>query len=170
MKKTFFNIVLTFAIIYAILGILIFLFTSPDSNPKDAKKIIVGFITLFLYIGIFVMAVKYYKTQGYEVSIGSGIKLGMLSGLIGGLIIAVYSYIYITYLHPEFVDQSLEMTRKILEENDQFNQEMIEEQMKISQKIFFPALMFGQIITGWLYGLIGGLLGGIFYKTPSEDY
>ena len=169
-KKSFSNIVITFAILYGILAILLSLIKTPTTDPKDTIAVILGFVGLFVFIGIFVLAVKYYKDQGYKVFIGTGIKLGVLAGLLGGLIAGIYSYIYFAYLHPEMIDQVLEMSRKILEENDMFDQEMLEQQMETSRKIFLPMQIGGQIFSGLIYGLIGGLLGGVFYKTAREDY
>jgi len=169
-KKSFSNIVVMFAGLYAILGILFMLIKSPTANPKDPSIMILGFVSLFLFIGIPALAVWYYKNQGYNVTIGTGVKLGVLVGLLGGLIVGIYAYIYFAYLNPEAIDQVLELSRTILEENDMFDEEMIEKQMEMSKNFFVPMQLIGQIFSGLLYGVIGGLLGGIFYKTPQQDY
>jgi uncharacterized membrane protein (DUF485 family) len=159
-----------FAGLYAILGIIFMLVKSPTADPKDTSMVILGFVSLFLFIGLPVLAVWYYKNQGYPVTLGKSIKLGVLVGLLGGLLVAIYAYIYFAYINPAAVDHVLEMSRKILEENGNFSSEMVENQMEITKKFFVPMQFLGQIFTGLLYGLIGGLIGGLFFKTPTEDY
>ncbi len=169
-KKSFNNIVLMFAALYAILGILSMLIKSPTQNPKDPAMVAFGFVFLFLFIGLPVLAVWYYKKQGYAVTLGNAVKLGVLVGLLGGLLVGIYAYIYFAYINPAAIDQVMELSRQILEENDMFDAEMVDKQMEMTRKFFVPMQLIGQLFSGLLYGVIGGLLGGLFFKTPTEDY
>ncbi len=169
-KKTFSNVVYMFAALYAILGILFMLIKSPTADPKDPAMVVLGFVNLFLFIGLPVLAVWYYKKQGYPVTLGKSLKLGVLVGLLGGLLVGIYAYIYFAYINPAAIDQVLELSKQILEENDMFDDTMIDQQMEITRKMFLPMQFIGQIFSGLLYGVIGGLLGGLFFKTPTEDY
>ncbi len=169
-QKSFKNIMSMFAALYAILGIIFMLIKSPTANPKDTSVMILGFVALFMFIGIPILAVWYYRNQGYPVTLGKAVKLGVLVGLLGGLFVGIYTYIYFAYINPGAVDEVLEMSKKMLEENDMFTEDMLEKQMAMTKKFFVPMQLIGQIFTGLIYGLIGGLLGGLFFKTPNEDY
>ncbi len=169
-QKSFKNIVWMFALLYALLGILFMLVKSPAADPKEPFVVILNFASLFVFIGLPVLAVWYYRNQGYAVSVGKAVKLGVLIGLLGGFIVGIYAYIYFAYINPGAVDQVLELSRKILEENDAFSQDMLDKQMEMTRKLFVPMQLVGQIFSGLLYGVIGGLLGGLFFKTPNEDY
>jgi len=169
-KKSFNNIVVMFAALYAILGILFMFLKPPTADPKDPSVAILGFVSLFMFIGLPILAVWYYKKQGHTVSLGKAVKLGVLVGLLGGLILGIYSYIYFAYINPGAVEQTLEISRKVLEESNLLKPEMIEQQMEMTRKMFLPGQIGGQIFAGLLYGVIGGLLGGLFFKTPTEDY
>ncbi len=169
-KKTFSNIVVMFAALYAILGILFMLIKSPTADPKDPSMMVLGFVSLFLFIGIPVLAAWYYRQQGYDVTIGKSVKLGVLVGLLGGLIVGIYAYVYFAYINPAAVDQVIELSRSMLEENDMFDEEMLEKQMEMTRKFFVPMQLIGQLFSGLLYGVIGGLLGGLFFKTPKDEY
>jgi hypothetical protein len=169
-QKSFSGIVTNFALIFALLGIAMMLINDPAADPKDISNLVIGFLGMALMISIPVFATKYYRDQGYHVSIGSSIKLGVLIGLLGGLIIGIFAYIYFAYINPEAIDQVLELSRQVLEENGMFNEEMVEQQMETTKQFFLPMQIFGQIFGGLIYGLIGGLLGGVFYKTPTEEY
>ncbi len=169
-QKSFNSIVWMFAGLYAILGILFMFIKPPTADPKDPSMAILGFVALFLFIGIPILAVWYYRNQGYPVSLGKAVKLGVLIGLLGGLIVGIYAYIYFAYINPGAVDQVLEISKNMLKENDMFNEDMIEKQMAMTKKFFVPMQFVSQVFGGLLYGVIGGLLGGLFFKTPSEDY
>jgi len=169
-QKSFNSIVWMFAGLYAILGILFMFIKSPTANPKDPSMVVLGFVALFLFIGIPILAVWYYRNQGYTVSLGKAVKLGVLIGLLGGLIVGIYAYIYFAYINPDAVDQVLEMSKNVLKENDMFNDDMIEKQMAMTKKFFVPMQFISQVFGGLLYGVIGGLLGGLFFKTPVEEY
>jgi len=169
-KKSFNNVVYLFGVLYAILGIIFMFVKSPTADPKDPSMVVLGFVNLFLFIALPLLAVWYYKKQGYPVTLGKAVKLGVLVGLLGGLILGIYSYIYFAYINPGAVDQVLEMSRKVLEENDMFKPEMIDQQIEMTKKFFVPMQFVSQLFAGLLYGVIGGLLGGLFFKTPTEDY
>jgi len=168
-KKSFSNIALMFSVLYAIIGIIFMIIKPVTADPKDPTIMALGFLSLFIFIGIPIYAVKYYREQGYPVSIGSSIKLGVVIGLIGGLLLGIYSYIYFAYINPGAVDQVLEISRKMMEENNMFDEQMIEQQMETTKKMFLPMQIIAQVFAGLLYGVIGGLLGGLFFKTPVED-
>jgi len=169
-RKSFNNIVIMFGGLYAILGIIFMFVASPTADPKATSSVVLNFLSLLIFIGIPVLAVRYYRNQGYQVSLGKAVKLGVLVGLLGGLLVGIYAYIYYSFINPEAVEQVLELSRKVLEENGMLNDEMIEKQMETTTKFFAPMQIVGQTFSGLLYGVIGGLLGGLFFKTPTEDY
>lgn len=169
-KNIYQNTILSFGFLYAVLGILFMLIHNPMDTEKTTGNIILGFIGFFIFIGIFVISVWYYKSQGEKVSLGKAVKIGVLSGLVGGIILSVYSYFYFTSLHPEALEMALEMAREKLSENDDFTPEMIEKQMQSMKSMMLPIQLISQVFGGMFYGLIGGLLGGFFYKERTEDY
>ncbi len=169
-KKAFNNTVLTFGALYGILAILFTFASSPTDDPKTTSKMILGTVSLIIFISISIFAVRYYKNQGFDITLGKSIKLGVLLGLLGGLIAGIYSFIYFAYINPDAIEQVIEMSKKIFEDNDKFTPEMIEKQTELTRKMFLPMQLIANVFGGLLYGLIGGLLGGLFYKTPTQDY
>ncbi len=168
-KKLYKQIIFYFSIIYAVLAIIFMLFQPQNLKPNTTTSIM-GFVSLILFISIPIVAIKMFKQQGGEITLGKAIKLGVLIGLLGGLIVGIYAAIYFTYIKPEAVDQTMELSRQILEDSGKLNSDMIEKQMEITRKFFVPLQIVGQIFTGVLYGLIGGLIGGLFYKPKNTDY
>ena len=169
-QYSFKNTVWMFGVLYAILGILVMLINSPVPDPKATSTVVLGFIALFLFIGLPIIAVWYYRNQGNAVTVGKAVKLGVLIGLLGGFIVGIYAYIYFAYINPAAVDKALEIARNILEEKETFTEEMLEKQMEMTKKLYVPMQLVSNIFSGLLYGVVGGLLGGLFFKTPREDY
>ncbi len=168
-NKKILPIALNFAVIYAIISILFMIF-QPKNMEQSSTTTVLGFISLILFISIPIVAIRTYKNQGGQITLGKAIKIGVLIGLIGGLLTGVYSIIYYHYINPAAIDETLEMSREVLEKSGKYTEEMIEKQMEITRQYFLPFLFIGQIFSGILYGLIGGLIGGLFFKPKQTEF
>ncbi len=169
-NNIFWNVAFSFGILYAILGMVFMLINDPMAGKDNITNQIIGFIALFVFIFITTAAVWYYRGKGQTITLGTAIKLGLAIGLIGGSLLAVYTYFYFKYINPEAIDFIMEKARETLENNEQLTEEMVEKQMEMVQKITFPSQIIAQIFVGVFYGLIGGVLGGLVFKTKVEDY
>lgn len=168
-NKKILPIVLNFSALYAIISIL-FLIFQPKNIEASSTSSVLGFVSLVLFISIPIVAIRTYKNQGGVISLGKAIKIGVLIGLIGGFITAVYSVIYYQFINPSAIDETLEISRQVLEKSGKYSEEMIEKQMELTRDYFIPFLFLGQIFTGVLYGLIGGLIGGFLYKPKKTEF
>ncbi len=168
-NKKLLLIALNFAIIYAIISILFMIFQPKNMEPTTTTSVL-GFISLILFISIPIVAIKTYLGQGGEISFGKAIKIGILIGLFGGFLTGVYSVIYYHYINPSAIDETLELSRQVLEKSGEYNEEKIEKQMQITRDYFIPFLFIGQVFSGMLYGLIGGVIGGLFYKPKKSEF
>ncbi len=169
-KKVMNNTILMFGLLFGMVIILFNFINPPTSDPETTNKGVLGMISLVLLITIPILAVKYYKDKDLEVTLGKAVKIGVLVGLLGGFIGGIYGYIYFAYINPDAVDQVIEMSNKMLAQNDMFSEEMLEKQAETTKSMFLPMQIFANAFAGLLYGVIGGLLGGLFFKTPNEDY
>jgi len=169
-KKAMNSTILMFGLLFGMIIILFNFINPPTSDPETTNKGLLGIISLVLLISTPILAIKYYKDKGFDVTLGQAVKIGVLAGLLGGLIGGIYGYIYYAYINPDAVDQVIEMSNKVLAKNDMFSEEMLEKQAETTKSMFLPMQIIANLIAGLLYGVIGGLLGGLFFKTPSEDY
>jgi len=167
-NKKIFPVVLNFAALYAIISILFLIFQPKNMNSSSTTSVL-GFVSLILFISIPIVAIRTYKKQGGQISLGKAIKIGVLIGLFGGFITAVYSVIYYQFINPSGIDETLEISRQVLEKSGKYSEEMIEKQMQLTRDYFLPFLFIGQIFSGVLYGLIGGVIGGLFFKPKNTD-
>jgi hypothetical protein len=167
-KKTL-PVILNFSALYAIISILFLIFQPKTMEPSSTSSIL-GFVSLILFISIPIVAIMTYKKQGGEISLGTAIKIGLLIGLIGGFVTGVYAVIYYQIINPVAIDETLELSREVLEKSGKFTEEQIEKQLELTRDYFIPFLFIGQVFTGLLYGLIGGVLGGLFYRPKNKEF
>lgn len=123
----------------------------------------------YLYYLIFpttiIYAINQYKTKNANMlSLGEGIKIGVLIGVISAILYIVYTLIFNYIIDPEFMGQVLEMAKdKMLEENPDMTEEMANQGLKFIEMFTNPFVSSAFWIAlsaffGLLYGLIGGLV------------
>jgi membrane protease YdiL (CAAX protease family) len=171
-KKIMNSTVLTFGALFAIITILyniINYINPPTADPETSSKGLLDMIALAIFITIPILAIKYYTGKGIDVTLGKSVKIGVLVGLLGGFIAGIYGLIYYGY-NPDAVDRVIEISKERMAQIDMFDADELEAQAETTKRMFLPMQVVGGASVGSLYGVIGGLLGGLFFKTPNEDY
>ncbi len=144
------------SLVFYLLGMV-----DPETGqPKTITSIISWAVTI---IGM-VMAIMYYKSsnEGY-LSVGNAVMVGLMTGLIAGVITAVWNYIFFTFIDPQLIeimrDNAIDqaMARPGVDENAE---EMIEKWVNTMTSPGVIALfsVFFQVLAGLVVGLIGGLI------------
>ncbi|MEW4923327.1 DUF4199 domain-containing protein [Algibacter sp. 2305UL17-15] len=117
---------------------------------------------LFVYFGI-----KHYrdKVNNGKVSLGKAIAIGMLIALFSAIGVAVFDYIYTSYINPDFASQYLEysvkkMSETLSAEDLKVKTTELTQQMKdYGSPGFMAFMMFASvIILGFIISLISGLI------------
>ncbi len=99
---------------------------------------------------------------GGFMSIGRGIGFGSLTGLIAGLLTAVWTLIFMTWIAPETSDQIMEITMQDMAKQG-LSEEQIEQQMPYVKPFLTPTAMgimltifsvFFGFLCGWISGAI----------------
>jgi len=96
-KQVYNKLIIYFGFIFAILGI-IQIFSSTMLEPKSTTAGIAGGLLLVLFIFIPFWAVRVYKNQVGELTVGKAIKLGVFVGLFGSIIFGIYAVIYYKFI------------------------------------------------------------------------
>ena len=124
------------------------------------------------------IAVVYFALQAHrDTDLGGYITLGRcigfvaLMGLIAGVIVAVYTYVYFGYIAPDFMDKVLEAQMDKAEANGQ-DPEKVRQGMDMAKKFMSPPIMaimglIGSVIGGVIWGLIVGLF---VKKDPPRPF
>lgn len=132
---------------------------------------VLGFVFMIIFIVLGIKSFK--KDNGSFLSLGEAIKVGLAISVIAGIIGAIYNYVFMNFIEPDFVAQMLEVTREqMIEQNPSITEDQLEMSLSITEKFMSPVIMaaFGIIITlffGFIFSLISGL---IMKQNRPESY
>jgi len=141
------------------------------SEPSSPGSIISTILSYIISIGTLVMGIKAYKlSNGNNLTLGDGIVLGILIAIVGGIIMAIYTYIFLVYIDTSILetikDQSL--SQASTENMDADQAEMVENFMGV---LTSPTTMSVSIIVMKIFlGLFVGLTSGLIMKNTKEEY
>jgi len=135
-----------------------------SSTPNSTLASIMMWAVLAGGLSYAIIQIRNTKNGGL-LTFGQGFKISLFSGLIAGLINAVYTYIYMKFISPEMVDKLKEVAI-----NEMASSGQTEEQIKMGLKMMdifmqpgFMALMIVFVIPVYCM-IIGLILAAIFKK------
>ena len=109
-------------------------------------------------------ALKSYRDQdlGGYVSVGQGIGLGTLAGVITGIISAVWFYIFTSFIATDMMDRIKEISLEQMQAQGQ-SAEQAEQAMEMMSFFFNPVffaivVVISSVFFGFLCGLVAGLV------------
>jgi hypothetical protein len=169
------------SLIYIITSIVItyaFQFLNIDQS-SPAK-----YVSYIPFIAFLLLAQKEYRDQlGGYLTFGEGFSAGFLYSVFSGLFIAIFIYIYLTFLSPQVFEQSMAAAQTKLQESGNLSSDQIDQAMVITRKygtiIGAVGALVGSVIIGAIIALIGAAIfkkertildieqGGSSYVDPS---
>ncbi|HYW96218.1 MAG TPA: DUF4199 domain-containing protein [Bacteroidales bacterium] len=152
--------------IYILNNLVVDAFNLPFSiyNQVSANLILIAGIVIAIY--------AYRKEYNNNlISYGRAVGFGALTALLVGIILSIYTNIYIQYINPDFVallKQNLE--EKFLQKG--FSPDMIETITSRTDRMQKPLIVFARtIFSTEVLGVIVSLIASIFIKKePSEPF
>jgi len=110
-------------------------------------------------IPILVLGVKAFKAANDNyLTVGNGISQGVLMGLIAGLIMAIYSYIFFTYIDPSFLETmkeaALDQQGAMSAEQEEMTSSWMNMFMSPGSMAIMTVIM--KVCLGFIIGLIAG--------------
>ena len=130
--------------------------------------------SLVITIGIIVFGLRTFKIgNGGFLSLSEALKTGLAIVLIGTIISLLYTYVFMTYIEPNFMSQVMELQqKKALEANPNLTDEQLEAMETITKKFSSPMIIMAvglvwSLFIGFVISLIAGL---IMKKAPEQDY
>ncbi len=171
-KTSIKNIAVTFGLLLALFSILTLVANYTIGDYPDQSTWI-SVVSILATIAIIVFGIKKFKvTNGGFLSLGEAIKVGLAIAVISGIIVAIYNYIFMTVIEPDFVNQSLEVARtKMIEQNPDMTEEQMEMALNMSSKFMTPGIMSTFAILGSLFiGFIISLIAGLIMKQNRPEF
>ncbi len=128
-----------------------------------------------LNFGIMVVAIvlglKAFRTEnGGFMSFVESLKTGLAISVIAGIVGAIFTYLFVTVIEPDFVAKIMEVTQdNMLEQNPNMTQEQVDSAMAITEKFMSPGVMVLFSIIGTLFfGFIISLISGLILKKDRQ--
>ena len=129
---------------------------------------ILGWILNYtISIGAVVMGIIAYKNaNGNFLSIGDGVKQGILIGLIGGFVYCIYNYIFLQFIEPELLENMKDMAMQQAEQSGSVNEDSEDMVTKTMDIMLSPIVIAIMVVIGKFFlGLIVGFIAGAIMKN-----
>jgi len=105
--------------------------------------------------------------RGGYLTVGNGIGLGTLAGVVAGVVGAIWAYIFFTFIAPGMMDTIKEISLQQMQEQGQ-SAEQAEQAMEM-MSFFFSSTFFTIIVIfmSVLFGFLAGLISGLILKKDK---
>ena len=164
-KKFVLNYGLILGIISVIFGVVMYV-TNVYLNPSIIYTII-GFLILITVISL---AIKAFKTEnGGFLSLSEALKVGIGVAVIGGIIAALWSFVLMNYVEPDYMNQMMEVQReKMIEMQPDMTEAQLNSAAEMSSKFSSPLMVMAFSLIGNLFfGLVISLIAGLIMKNNN---
>jgi len=156
------KIVLKWTIISVITSIVItyiFQFTNVDQSSG------IKYISTIPFIVYLFLVQKEYKDQlGGYISFGKAFSTGFKYAVFSGIILAVFTYLYLAILSPQIYDKAMADAQQKLTDQGTLSSEQIDTTMEISRKYGVIFATVGIVIFDAFIGAILALIGAAIFK------
>lgn len=129
-----------------------------------------GTLSFAIMAGIIIYGInEFKKNNGGYLTLGEALKIGVGVALIAGIIGAIYQFIFMNYIEPDFLDKMMELQfEKMIEDNPDMTEEQINMSMEMGKKFSTPWITTAFSIIGSLFfGLIISLIAGLIMKKEN---
>ncbi|QCE42215.1 DUF4199 domain-containing protein [Psychroserpens sp. NJDZ02] len=154
-----------YGVYYALFSIAIIVILYATNMQKN---LVIGTVNILGTVAVFVLAIiEYKKTNNNYLTLGQAIKVGLGTAAIGGILIALYTYIHYTYLQPEFIEAMREVQIVQLQKQaDNMTSEDADLAMSMLDTFSSPGFISTVSLIGSLiFGLIVSLIAGLVLKS-----
>lgn len=165
------KIALKYGLIYSGINIVWSLLMYVTELNRSEMSWVFNLLALAIPVICIVLAVKEYRLtvgNGF-ISFGEAFKNGLVVCLIGGLIAAAYSILYIKFIDPTFMD--FMMQKQVTSMQDMgMSEGDIEKAINRSAKMQTPFWMFTWALVGSLFvGAVISLIMAAILKKPNPE-
>jgi hypothetical protein len=147
--------------------VITYLIQYVSGDPNSPLKYI-GYLP---FIAFLLLTQKEFKNQleGY-MTFGEGFSAALRYSIFTSLMIAVFTFVYLTFLSPEVMAQAAEQARAKMEAQGNMSSEDIDKAVSVTKKIG-PAIGAVVIaIVDTIIGIIIGLIGASIFKKERSAY
>jgi len=155
------------ALIYVLTAIVItYIIQFANLDPDSPVK----YLSYIPFIAFLLLAQKEYKDQlGGYIKFGEAFSAGFKFALFSGLLLAVFIYVYLTFLSPEVLSKTMELQRDKMAAQG-LSSEQIDKGIEIGKKYGAIFGAIGAAIVYTILGVIIGLIGAAIFKKERSAF
>jgi hypothetical protein len=142
--------------------------TGNHLNPHWSGSLITGAI----FIGVIFYGIKQFKeANGGFLTWGEGVKIGVGIAVLGGLIVVIYNYLFMSFIEPDLMNQLMEVQNQAFLDQG-MTEEQIEAANEMSQAFQTPGIMAAVGIISYAIGgfIVSAITAAIMKKSEEESY
>ncbi|HNW75706.1 MAG TPA: DUF4199 domain-containing protein [Bacteroidales bacterium] len=134
---------------------------------------ILGYISYLFLIGGMVWGTLEYRKKylnGFMPYSKAFVSCFMI-GLFGGLLVAVYMFVFVKYIHPGYIQEMMDISRQTMySTNPNMSEEQIEQAVEMSSKFMSPAMIAVSAFIGYaIASVVIALIAAIFVKKEDKS-
>jgi hypothetical protein len=119
--------------------------------------------------GIIYGNVMFANQNGNNVTFGNIFAHGFKTTAVTIVITVLYTVLALYVLFPDMVDKIIDLSRVEMEKNPKLTDEMIDQAITMTKKLFLPFAIAGAIFGTGFLGAIGSLIGAAVAKKKPVD-
>ena len=139
----------------------------------EQKSVVPSILNNLLIIGFIIYSISLYRDNFNNglISYYEALKLGTTVAFFSSVLVAFYTFIYITYLNPEMLDNILNMTEQsILQSSPEISDEELDLALEMTSRFTQPHwLMIMGVLSGTFMGFLYSLVISFFLKKTDPD-
>lgn len=165
------QIMLNYGLILGFVSILINVtnYAIGDIYKPNWSVQVIGILVTIVFI---IMGLKKKKeaNNGY-LKIGESLKTGLGIILVGSVLGLAYTYVFMNFIEPDFMNNVMELQQQaMLENNPNLSDEQIEARLEMSKKFSgFGVIAIAGLIWALFLGFVISLIGGLVMKKTDEE-
>ena len=128
-----------------------------------------SFLSYAIFIGGIIYGnILFANQNNNDVTFGNIFAHGFKTTAVVIVITVLYTVLSL-FIFPDMVDKIIEISRTAMAKNPQMTDEMIEQGIAMTKKLFLPFAIAGAIFFTGFFGAIGSLIGAAVAKKNPVD-
>lgn len=162
---------LNYGIIFGVVSILVSVVIYAMGKHYDQDWITRSPGLIAMIVIIFLGIKKYRELNNGFLKMGEALKTGIGIALIGAIISLIYTFIFLNYIEPDYMNKMMEIQEEaLIERFPDFTDEQIESQMEMVKKFSTPIMTTAMaLIVSLFFGFIISLISGFILKKSDEE-
>ena len=138
---------------------------------ETSNQLLSGIFTIIsLIVGIVLTHRAFKEENGGFMTYGQGLGMGSVVGLISGVLLGIFSFIYISFVDDSSIQQAIDTARDQYEEMG-MSDAQIDQSMGMVEMFTSPAMIFVFSVLGvLLYAFILSLIISAFTKNNHPEH